>query len=331
MPASAITEDACLDALRATPGDAQRWAVFADLLQGRGDVRGQLIALSLSGRARTERQLRDKHRAHLGSPAFWNLLDTGALAPEWGFGHLRCAVLKFSPQPDADGAEPDANRFDPADLEAVLASPLACALEVLKLFLPPDAQAASRALDVLRDRRPSVHRLELTADLTSDALQVEGLLEALPRVTFAKLYGITSLVGLSSSRLESLVAWVSDWDGAPSCQLGRLDAPLLRALELRVRSETQPALTRWLREDVNAPSLRRLDVEAFVTSQLIDAIADAPFAATLERLRVLTIDEASAQALLTRRESFPRLRRVDTRFFRTSQAVEARVRAAFQG
>lgn len=315
-----MTEDACLDLLRATPGDAQRWAVFADLLQGRGDVRGQLIALSLSGRARTERQLRDKHRAQLASPAFWSLLDAGALAPEWAFGHLRCAVLKFS----------DENRFDPADLEAVLASPLSCALEVLKLFLPPDGPRASRALDLLRDRRPSIHRLELTADLTSNALQVGGLLEALPRVTLAKLYGITSLVGLSSSRLESLVAWVSDWDGAPPCQLGRLDAPRLRTLELRVRGETQPALTRWLREDVNAPSLQKLEVEAFVTSQLIDAIADAPFAATLERLRVLTVDEASAQVLLTRRESFPKLRRVDTRFFRTSQAVEDRVRAAFQ-
>ena len=316
-----MTEDDCLDALRATPGNAQRWAVFADLLQGRGDVRGQLIALSLSGRARTERQLRDKHRARLASPAFWTLLDAGALVPEWAFGHLRCAVLTFS----------DENRFDPADLEAVLASPLACALEVLKLNLPPDGPTASRALDLLRDRRPSVHRLELTADLTSNALNVEGLLEALPRVTLAKLYGITSLVGLSSSRLESLVAWVSDWDGAPPCRLGRLDAPSLRTLELRVRAETQPALTRWLREDVNAPSLRRFDVEAFVTSQLIDAIADAPFAATLERLRVLTIDEASAQVLLTRRESFPKLRRLDARFFRTSQAVEARVRAAFQG
>ncbi len=326
-----MTEDACLDALRATPGDAQRWAVFADLLQGRGDVRGQLIAISLSGRARTERQLRDKHRAQLASPAFWKLLDAGALAPAWAFGHLRCAVLKFSAQPDAPGAEPDANRFDPADLEAVLASPLACALEVLKVDLPPDADAASRALDLLRTRRPSIHRLELTADLTSDALQVEGLLEALPRVTMAKLYGITSLVGLSSSRLESLVAWVSDWDGAPLCQLGRLDAPSLRTLELRVRSETQPALTRWFREDVNAPSLRRLDVEAFVTSQLVDALADAPFAPTLERLRVLTIDEASAEVLLRRRDSFPKLRRLDTRFFRTSQAVEERVRAAFHG
>jgi uncharacterized protein (TIGR02996 family) len=319
MSAQAITEDACLDALRATPGDAQRWAVFADLLQGRGDVRGQLIAVSMSGRARTERQLRDKHRAQLAAPAFWSLLDAGALAPEWAFGHLRCAVLKFTNE----------NRIDPADLEAVLAAPLSCALEVLKLNLPADASSASRALDLLRARRPSIHRLELTADLTSDALHVEGLLEALPRVTLAKLYGITSLVGLSSSRLESLVAWVSDWDGAPPCQLGRLDAPALRTLELRVRAETQPALTRWLREDVHAPALRRLDVEAFVTSQLIEAVADAPFASTLERLRVLTIDEASAQVLLTRRDSFSKLLRVDTRFFRTSQAVEAQVRAAF--
>jgi len=314
-----MTEDACLDALRATPGDAQRWAVFADLLLGRGEVRGQLIALALGGKARAERLLRGKHRARLASPVFWDLLDEGVLLVEWAFGHVRAATLHFSNE----------SRFDPADLEAVLASPLSCALEELSLSLPPDALVASRALEVLRKRRPTIHRLELTADVTADALDVQGLLDALPSVSFAKLYGITALSGLSSPRLDSLVAWVSDWDGAPPCQLGRLDAPGLRHLELRVRADTQPALTRWLREDLKAPSLRRLAVEAFVTSQLIEAIADAPFAATLERLRVLTVDEASAQVLLTRTASFPKLRHLETRFFRTSQAVEARVRAVF--
>jgi uncharacterized protein (TIGR02996 family) len=316
-----MTEDACLDALRATPGDAQRWAVFADLLQGRGDVRGQLIALALGGKARAERLLRDKHRARLASPAFWTLLDAGALSPEWAFGHLRAATLHFSAE----------NQFDPANLDAVLASPLACALEALSLTLPGDAHAASRGLDVVRTRRPPIHRLELSANITADALNTEGLLEALPRVTAATLYGITSLAGLSSPSLQSLVAWVSDWDGAPPCRLGRLEVPRLRELQLRVRAETEPALTRWVRDDVHAPSLRRLDVEAFITSQLIEAIADAPFAATLERLRVLTIDEASAQVLLTRGTAFPKLRHLETRFFRTSRAVEDRVRATFGG
>lgn len=314
-----MSEEACLEALRAEPGDAQRWAVFADLLQGRGDVRGQLIALSLGGKARAERLLRDKHRARLASPRVWSLLDEGVLSVDWAFGHVRVARLKLSNEAT----------FDPADLEAVLASPLSCALEVLTVSVPAEAAAASRALEVLQRRRPSIHRLELTADVTSDALHVEGLVATLPNVRSATLYGITSLSGLSSPRLESLVAWVSDWDGAPPCRLGRLDAPVLRELELRVRAETQPALTRWLREDLNAPVLRRLDVQAFVTSQLLEAIADAPFAAKLERLRVLTIDDASAQVLLTRSASFPKLRHLDARFFRTSQAVEARVRAAF--
>ncbi len=316
-----MNEEACLDAIRASPGDAQRWAVFADVLQGRGDVRGQLIALSLGRKSRAERLLRDEHRLHLASPRFWSLLDAGVLAAEWAFGHLRTATLQFWNE----------TPFDPTGLDAVLSSPLSCALESLTLALPADTDEASRTIHLLRERRPPIHQLELAADATADALQVEGLLEALPSVKAAKLYGLTSLSGLSSSRLESLVARVSDWDGAPPCQLGTLDAPELCELEFRVRAETQPALTRWLREGVNAPKLRRLDVEAFVTSQLIEAVADAPFAATLERLRVLTIDEASAQVLLKRSASFRKLQHLETRFFRTSRAIEERVRATFHG
>lgn len=106
---------------------------------------------------------------------------------------------------------------------------------------------------MLRQRRPPLHRLEVTASLTADALNVEGVLEALPRVTEARLLGLSALPALSTPALQSLQAWLS----------------------------------------------------------------------------VLTIDEASAQALLARRASFPRLTQLEARFFRTSQAVEARVRAAF--
>jgi len=40
--------------------------------------------------------------------------------------------------------------------------------------------------------------------------------------------------------------------------------------------------------------------------------------------------DASAHALLTRRAQFPKLTRLGSRSFRTSQAVETRVRAAFR-
>ena len=50
-----MTEDACIEALRDAPDDAERWAVYADLLQGRGDVRGRLIALAQGKKARAER------------------------------------------------------------------------------------------------------------------------------------------------------------------------------------------------------------------------------------------------------------------------------------
>lgn len=317
-----MTEDACIEALRDAPDDAERWAVYADLLQGRGDVRGRLIALAQGKKARAERQLRDKHRKHLASPAFWAILDAGALAADWAFGHLRGVTLELEQEPP---------RFNPADLDAVLASPLACAVSELTVRLPGESWAASRLLEVLRARQPPLRRLELTAHLTADVLRTEGLLEHLPRVRLARLLGLTSLPPLSSTALESLTARVSDWDGAPPCRLGPLTAPALRELHLRVRPETQPALTRWLREDVRAPGLRRLSLEAWVTSQLFEAVADAPFGASLERLSVLTIDEASAQVLLTRRDAFPKLERLEARFFRTSLALERRVRDAYGG
>ena len=62
-----------------------------------------------------------------------------------------------------------------------------------------------------------------------------------------------------------------------------------------------------------------------------EAVADAPFGASLERLSVLTIDEASAQVLLTRRDAFPKLERLEARFFRTSLSLERRVRDAYGG
>jgi uncharacterized protein (TIGR02996 family) len=315
-----VTEDDCIAALREAPGDGERWAVYADVLQGRGDVRGRLIALALARKSRAERQLRDKHRKHLASPAFWSLLDSGALEAEWAFGHLWRATVHFTHEPP---------QFDPADLDAVLASPLACALDSVTLHLPGESWTATRALDVFRERRPALRRLEVSANLTADALHAEGLLESLPALTGARLFGLSALPRLESPRLESLTAWLSDWDGAPPCRLGAVTAPALRELMLRVRADSQPALTRWVREDLRAPHLRRLGLEAWVTSQLIEAVADAPFAASLERLAVLTVDEASAQVLLNRRDAFPKLERLEARFFRTSQAVEARVRAAY--
>ncbi|MCU0696162.1 MAG: hypothetical protein MUC96_06520 [Myxococcaceae bacterium] len=315
-----MTEDDCIEALREAPGDGERWAVYADVLQGRGDVRGRLIALALARKTRAERQLRDKHRKHLASPAFWSLLDAGALEAEWAFGHLWRATLHFTHEPQ---------QFDPADLDAVLASPLACALDSVTLHLPGDGHQATRALDVLRARLPALRRLEVSANLTADALKAEGLLDGLPRLRSVGLFGLSAVPRFTAPRLESLTAWVSDWDGAPPCRLGAVTAPALRELMLRVRVDSQPALTRWVREDLKAPQLRRLGLEAWVTSQLIEAVADAPFAATLERLAVLTVDEASAQVLLTRREAFPKLERLEARFFRTTQAVEARVREAY--
>jgi hypothetical protein len=89
--------------------------------------------------------------------------------------------------------------------------------------------------------------------------------------------------------------------------LGTLELPQLRSLMVRAWADTQPALSRWFREGCRAPQLRRLALEVRFTSQIIDAVADAPFAKTLETLSVMTMDESSAEVLLRRKADLPRL------------------------
>ncbi len=305
-----------IEAIREAPGDDQRWAVYADQLLSRGEVRGQLIALARAGKHRAERLLRDKRRAHLGAEALWHALDAGALDVTWRAGHLEHARLAL---------EQDAQHV----LEALLDSPLAVALTSLDLRLPDDEAVVSRACDVLARVLPPLRTLEVSTSGVAANFAPLVTLSKLPRLVRAQLVGVHVLDALSHDRLESLSLWFNDWQGAPACVLGDLDAPRLVELVLRTRFDSTPPLTRWVRERCRTPLLHRLTIEAPITSQLVEAIADAPFAAQLERLELLVIDDASAHALLSRRASLPRLESVKARFFRTSASTEASVRAAF--
>lgn len=264
---------------------------------------------------RAERQLRNKRRAQLGARALWDALDANALHATWRAGHFRrVRVLREQP-PDL--------------LEAILDSPLALALFALDLQLADDETVVSQACEVLSRRQPPLRALELSTNGLAGNLTPGVTLSKLTRLERAGLFGIGVFDGLRHARLESLTLWFSDWQGAPPCVLDTLDAPRLVELVLRTRYDSTPPLTRWVRERCDTPALRRLSIEAPITSQLVDAIADAPFASRLERLELLVIDDASAHALLNRRGDLPRLRSVNARFFRTSAATEASVRAAF--
>lgn len=311
-----MEERALIEAIREAPRDDQRWAVYADQLQARGDVRGQLIALSLAGKSRAERLLRDKRRARLGADALWQALDSKVLEAAWRAGHLE--RVTFTTAQDQLHV-----------LEALFDSPLAVALTTLDLRLADDEAVVSMACDLLCRVVPALRSLDVsTAGVVANFAPVVTL-SKLTRLEHARLYGVNVFDELRHARLESLSLWFSDWQGAPACVLGDLDAPGLVELGLRTRFDSTPPLTRWIRERCRTPLLRRLTIEAPITSQLVEAVADAPFASHLERLELLLIDDASAHALLSRQSSLRRLTSVKARFFRTSAATEAAVRAAF--
>lgn len=310
-----MEERALIEAIREAPTDDQRWAVYGDQLQARGDVRGQLIALGLAGKVRAERQLRDKRRAQLGASSMWEALDAGTLHATWRAGHFR--RVRFM------------RELPPTVLVAILESPLALALDALHLQLADDEAVVSDACDVLSRLLPPLRGLEISTGGMAGRFAPGVVLSKLTRLERVALFGLTVFDGLRHARLQSLTLWFNDWDGAPACGLDPLEAPRLVDLVMRTRFDCTPSITRWIRERCDAPSLRRLAIEAPTTSQLVEAIADAPFAANLERLTLLQIDDASAHVLLTRREDLPRLKSVNARFFRTSPAAEASIRAAF--
>jgi hypothetical protein len=301
-----VNELELLAHLRET-ADPSAWAVYADVLQARDDVRGELVALALTGNAEAELQLRHEHRSELGSAAFWESLERGRLVAHWAFGHV---------------VELDV--LDARDLGAALGSLACIALSTLRVQLPVDAASALERLALLA---PQVRTLSLTRRVPGQGFEPSQVLNGSGLVS-VELEGLDALGDVTAMRLESLRLSFSSWEHeAP--RLGHLDAPTLHTLELRAL-ETTPPLTRWLREHCATPSLRTLTVESMLTSQLIDAVIDAPFAKNLEALSLLVVDDASAHVLLTRRASLPKLTQFSVHSFRTSQAIEARVRAAFR-
>jgi len=301
-----VNELELLAHLRET-ADPAAWAVYADLLQSRDDVRGELVALALAGNEAAEASLRAEHRDELGPPPFWDALEQRRLIARWAFGHV---------------VELDV--LDPKDLGAALGSLACIALSRLHLQLPVDAAAVLERLSLLA---PRVRSLRLTRRLPGQGFEPSSVLDG-SGLVHVELEGLDALGPVTAMRLESLRLSFSGWDGVAP-RLGDLDAPALETLVVRAL-ETTPPLTRWFRQHCAAPALRSLTVESMLTSQLVDAIVDAPFAKRLEALSLLVIDDASAHALLTRRAQLPKLTHLSSHSFRTSQAVEARVRAAFR-
>jgi uncharacterized protein (TIGR02996 family) len=188
--------DALEDAIVAAPNDASRYAVYADALMAKGDLRGELIALQLKLSSVKDTgefaRLKARERELLERVAAETL---GALPPEfevsWKWGFVERLVVKFD---------------DPHGLRALLARP---ALRLLqKIRLVPAGDAVVRAL--LESPVRALNRLELEGGVVSvDAAR------ALVR-TFRRLEHVLA-VG----------------DGLPGALL---DVPALKTLEVACRA-----------------------------------------------------------------------------------------------
>jgi uncharacterized protein (TIGR02996 family) len=146
--------DALEDAIVAAPNDASRYAVYADALMAKGDVRGELIALQLklSGVKDTGEfaRLKARERELLARVTAETL---GALPPEfevsWKWGFVERLIVRFD---------------DPPGLRALLALP---ALRLLqKIRLVPAGDALVRVLIEARSR--ALNRVELEGGVVSE-------------------------------------------------------------------------------------------------------------------------------------------------------------------
>ncbi|MFT3712354.1 MAG: hypothetical protein QM817_32305 [Archangium sp.] len=316
-----MTEDVCVAQLQEAPGDDARWAVYADLLQARGDLRGELIALSLTRKSRRERLFRQKHHAALGLTAVLGLLDENRLSVDWEHGHLATLTLQRGQHVRR------APWSLPRVVNEVLSHPLAFALHRVNVAAPANDEDAQALVEALVANGAAVS--DLTLWLEGTRLHAAPLLR-LPLLTKLSLSSVATLDSASAARLEELTVFAFD-EQSWECRLGTLEAPRLRALSLRSWTDTRPAVSRWVREACRAPNLRRLSLEVRFTSQVIEAIADSVFAKSLEKLSVITMDEASAEVLLRRRADLPRLISVSAHQQRVPQATELRLRAEFSG
>jgi uncharacterized protein (TIGR02996 family) len=336
-----MTETECIEQLRDAPGDEARWAVYADLLQARGDLRGELIALSLRRKTRAERLFRKKHHAALGLATLLELVESKQVELEWEHGHLASMTLQGGRH--RRGGEGSWAQV----LRAVMSHPLAVTLRRVRLasgYLSEDEASAMVAL--LVEYGAGLNEVSLLPEMGHAQLRAGPLL-GLPRLVTLSVANVASIASGAAPRLrelnllglegqvvtfEELSRPALHLPGPRTVsELGTLELPQLRSLMVRAWADTQPALSRWFREGCRAPQLRRLALEVRFTSQIIDAVADAPFAKTLETLSVMTMDESSAEVLLRRKADLPRLTSVVAHHQRVPLATEQRLRAEFPG
>lgn len=345
-------------AIDSNPEDAAAWSVYADWLQGQGDPRGELIALMTAGKAAQAQALIDSRKDYFLGPLAEHTKTKDHAQRDafvWKNGFIHAAHLTHD------------------SYAAKSATPLASVLR--QIFEHPSA------------RRLAELYFGFNGDPNEDSLQslIDVIAEE-PRPTLTKVhfgeYQFAGGAAVDMAGDETEISWYSVgnlanvWQALPSVetvivqggspesamgggmQLGTLDLPTLRRLEIRsggldvdnVRaaltaklpaiehfevwfgtpnyggnatvSEVEPFLAR-----TDLPKLRRLGLRnAMFTDDLVPLLATAPL---VKQVRVLdlslgTLTDDGARALAQHRDAFAHLDLLDvSQCLLTDDGIEA--------
>jgi uncharacterized protein (TIGR02996 family) len=285
-------------AITDNPFDPSAYAVYGDWLQGRGDLRGELIALQLAEDAKPgDRQLvatignfLEKHR-----PVFLGPLTRYAGKVRdftegpliWRFGFIHAAQLDR-----IDTDEPLAEILD-----EIIQHPSGRFLAVIALH-DDDPKDVSSLVKLLTSSAPASLRVfELTSQ--ADCGDLGPLLRAHPKLHRLAVRGRLGNVQLAPSRetIRSIAA----------AQL-----PELAELELRFMSiESSFSDLRPLLQRTDLPALSRLRLRsADFADEIIDALVGGPLAAqiTMLDLGLSELGDHAIRQLVANRSRFAKLR-----------------------
>jgi len=311
---TAEDETAALEArIAADPDDDAAYAVYGDLLQGRGDPRGELIALMLAREAELARGVgrspvataitKRMHRHAAAWRGKLSVLPEHALVWRRGFFHR--VMLR--------GA-------DVATIGEILAHPSGRFVRELAVTCD-EVDDAYRVIDAIAEHEPPLGELELIVHGPRgghvDLLDLGALWPALARARrIAVVTKAFDLGAVRAERAERLRLHAMRLSGDNLRAIAAAPWPALQRLELRFAAAGEPSSAGLV--DLLA-LVRRADLPALTHLKLrgcehageaLVALAEAPLARQLVVIDLAhgLVEAAELRALTRHRASFPALR-----------------------
>lgn len=336
---ASLCHDAALEAAIAShPDDERNYLVYADWLQSKGDLRGELISVQASiASASTPALIEEEQRliAEL-EPAMLSGLGRDT-RPEWRLGYL--AGVRVDGDDDVTAAE---------RIETLSKLPWAVVLRKLTVGVATlgDENDYANVIEVLAKQGLLPHLRDLfIGDFSSDESEI----------SWSHMGPVHQLYGARRS-LEALTLRCGDFDlgkiALPSLKRFRIETGGLTRANLRSILEAEwpglEALTIWFGDanygaecdpaDLDSllagrlalPRLTTLGLgNAEFTDDLIPLLAASPLLPRLERLDLTmgTLSDAGAEALASHKAAFRHLKQLDLRHNCLSEDGQELVRA----